>query len=223
MPSELLYILVGCLLGCARGISSDSSFLDVNTGGVCKDDGEAWPYDSMNGFLLCWRGDVSITVYDEESSNAAGCDVGTFLSKSDVKDMSKQEKKEQQAKWTTTLLTEGRAMWVPFGCVTSAVPLASNRDSKSEAGVAVKSKKPGRSGKKDESEYVVLVFIPVLGDKDAEKPRKTVCQVMGRWTSNREHGPHRWEQDSDWKEYCKSLESIVKQTSKKADDDGDDE
>ena len=190
--------------------------------GVCKDDEEVWPYNSMSGLLIAWVGDVSVTVFDEDCSNAAGSDVVAYLSKLDVSKMSKEEKQEQQAKWSTVLLKEGMCLWVPFGCVTSIVPLASRRESKTEVGE--KKKRPGRSAKKDETEYSTFVFIPVLGDKDAGAVAKTVCQVFSRWTAHKLHGPERWEnsqKNSDWKSYCDALEVIVKKTSKKIADDGD--
>jgi hypothetical protein len=194
-------------------------FVRIAEVGVCKDDGEAWPYNSMSGLLISWIGENSVTIFDEESSNASGSDAAAFLSKTDVSQASsKGDKKDQvQAKWSTVLLKEKMCCWVPFGCVTSIVPLASRRESKTET--ADKKKKPGRSTKKDDAEYSTLVWIPVLSNADADAAPKTVCQVMSRWMAHKHHGPDRWEKFPEWKHYCSALDAVVKKTSKKIGDE----
>ena len=63
--------------------------------GVYKDDGEAWPYNSMACIVTSWVGDLSLTIYDEATSNKAGNDVAGYLSKHDCANGSKTEKKKK--------------------------------------------------------------------------------------------------------------------------------
>ena len=198
--------------------------LNYFVGGVPKDDGEAWPYNGMAGFLVNWVGDLAVNILDQESSIAAGHDLEAYFKTYDVKKMNKEEKETFKSKWTTVILREKTSLWVPFGHVISIVPLSGQRDTKTEApaaGASGSEKVKGKPGRKsDASEYSTTVFIPVLGDKDNEGAAKVVCSTVARFTANKVFGPDRWEKEHVWKSYVAKLQETVTSTSLKDDVSG---
>ena len=188
--------------------------------------------------MLSWVGDNCITVFDEDTSNLMGADPKAWLVEQGCKAMSKTDRAALSAKWTTVLLKETQAMYIPTGCLHVVVPLALKRESikvdKNDKPAEVKKKAPGKKKKDDDNstEYSSLLFMPVLAASDTQLSPLTVCKCVGRWMTNRSQGLHKWDKEKNWQGYLKAMEEVADRTSKKRpelarkdtsgdDDDGD--
>ena len=73
-------------------------------------------------------GDVTVTVFNTDMSADAGTDIDRYLkSLSEEKERNKQ--KDIANATSTTVLKEKMALFIPFGCIHAACPLATARES----------------------------------------------------------------------------------------------
>lgn len=148
----------------------------------------------------------------------------SWLSKKSLKEMTKAERKEMESKWTTVVLRQGQALWIPTGLLHAACPLSMKRESLVKVEATPEKKKNGKKKKdEDATEYVSMIYIPVLQDADNSLAPLTVCKCVGRWTEHKTYGPPSWEKNADWKEYFKALQEISDTTAAKKDGDRDDQ
>ena len=178
-----------------------------------------WPYNGLGGFLHSCIGDNVVTIFDEDASIAMGNNSTAYLEKYSKKEMGRQDRETFSRGWTTVVLREGMTMWVPFGHMHTVIPLSNKRESLMGALKKAKDKsRPGRSKNGEESEYSSILFVPVLGQKDAQKPPKIVCATAGRLMTNRCFTTESWEKNQAWRDYSDQLEEIVKKTNNKSAD-----
>ena len=142
---------------------------------------------------MAYFGEATVSVLDEDSSTAAGTDIDShLLGMSLVKDEKKEHKQTRLAKFSTVVLHEKQAMWIPFGCVHCICPLPTKRDTKVSTDAKSKSK-PGRSKKQGDSEHTSFLWIPVLSESHAKAAPATICATYARWMSHKPHSPAGWE------------------------------
>ena len=178
-----------------------------------------WPYNGLGGFLHSCIGDNVVTIFDEDASIAMGNNSTAYLEKYSKKEMGRQDRETFSRNWTTVVLREGMTMWVPFGHMHTVIPLSNKRESLMGALKKAKDKsKPGRSKNGEEPEYSSILFVPVLGKKDAQKPPKVVCATAGRFLTNKCWSTESWEKNQAWRDYVARLEEIVKKTNNKTTD-----
>ena len=92
--------------------------------------GEVWPYNGMEGMLVCLRGDAGVCVLDQEWSAKAGSGVDPFLKKHDGHMRNSTERAEIASHIEVVSLKPGQSVWIPFGCVHTVSALPETRESK---------------------------------------------------------------------------------------------
>ena len=162
-------------------------------------------------FLVNIVGEANVTVYNTELSTHMGTDIESYMLGIGVKGQSVSEKNELEASMSSVLLKEHEAVYIPFGMVHTIVPLPSKRDSKSDGDFKVK-KKPGRSGKKDETEHSSMLFLPHLSEGHATQAVAGVlAATTARWMDGKPWSTSSWDRYPLWQAYVQQIEAKAKE------------
>ena len=172
---------------------------------------EVWCLNGMAGFLVNMVGEVSVTIYNAELSTNMATDIENYMLGLGVKGQSVSDRRQLEASMSSVLLKEHEAVYIPFGMVHTIVPLPSKRDSKTDGDMKVK-KKPGRSGKKDETEHSSMLFLPHLSEGHATQAVAGVlAATTARWMDGKPWSTSSWDRYPLWQASAQKIEAKAKE------------
>ena len=149
-------------------------------------EGETWPYNGLEGWLVCVKGEAVITVLSQQWSKLAGSDIGQFLAKMEGSMQTLEDKKKIARNVSVVPVKAGDSVWVPFGHVHCVTALPEDRDSKKQRAPGQMLKQKTGPGKKNKNavEHSQFVWMTCMSKRhhevEAGVEAETVSKVFGR-------------------------------------------